>query len=63
MKTEMLEMRVQPNEKEAFRLAARESGLGLSTWARERLRRAARIELEEAGLPNPIVSELSEEKC
>ena len=61
MKTEMLEIRVKPNEKEAFRRAARANGMGLSTWARQRLRKAARIDLEEQGLPNPFVSEFSDE--
>jgi uncharacterized protein (DUF1778 family) len=48
-RTERVELRLEPREKEAFLLAAEGSGLSLSSWIRERLRRAARRELEEAG--------------
>jgi uncharacterized protein (DUF1778 family) len=48
MKTESMEIRVQPEEKTAFREAAELAGIPLSAWVRERLRRAARIELIEA---------------
>lgn len=45
---EYLEIRVDSAEKEAFRDAANLAGIPLATWARERLRRAAIRELEEA---------------
>jgi uncharacterized protein (DUF1778 family) len=48
-KTEMLRLRLSPDEKLAFERAANISGLPVSGWVRERLRRAARIELEDAG--------------
>jgi len=48
MKTDMLEIRVQPAEKLGFQEAAEIAGIPLSAWVRERLRRAARIELIEA---------------
>jgi uncharacterized protein (DUF1778 family) len=48
-KAEMLEVRVGPAEKQTFKDAADLAGIGLSTWVRERLRRIARRELEEAG--------------
>jgi len=48
-KAEGIEIRVTATEKQAFREAADIAGLGLSTWVRERLRRAAIKELEEAG--------------
>jgi len=48
-KSEMLRLRLEPDEKQAFDEAARYSGLALSAWVRERLRRSARIELTEAG--------------
>lgn len=54
-KTETILIRLEPEEKEAFRQAAEISGLSLSTWARERLRRSARIELEEAGKKIPFI--------
>lgn len=50
-----LDMRLQEAEKEGFRAAAELSGLDLSAWIRERLRRVARQELEEAGQPVPFV--------
>ena len=48
-RTERVELRMEPAEKEAFQLAASVCGLGLSAWMRERLRRAAKCDLEEAG--------------
>ena len=48
-KAESIEVRVTPSEKEGFRQAAELSGVGLSTWMRERLRRTAIRELTEAG--------------
>jgi uncharacterized protein (DUF1778 family) len=55
MKTESVEVRMQPEEKTAFREAADLAGIPLSAWIRERLRRAARIELEDAGRQVPFV--------
>lgn len=49
MKTESVEVRMQPEEKKAFREAAELAGIPMSMWIRERLRKAARIELEDAG--------------
>jgi hypothetical protein len=46
-----LDMRLTAAEKEAFRASAELAGLDLSAWVRERLRRAAREELEGAGQP------------
>lgn len=48
-KTEVVEFRVGVAEKMAFEEAAEMAGIGLSTWVRERLRRASIRELEEAG--------------
>jgi uncharacterized protein (DUF1778 family) len=45
----LLEVRLDTEEKQAFKDAAELSGLGLSTWVRERLRQIARKELEDAG--------------
>lgn len=47
MKTDLLEVRLKPDEKRAFKDAAELAGIPLSAWVRERLRRAARIELED----------------
>jgi uncharacterized protein (DUF1778 family) len=48
-KSESLKLRLGPEEKQAFQDAANLSGVALSAWIRERLRKAARKELEEAG--------------
>jgi predicted HicB family RNase H-like nuclease len=57
-KAGVLQVRVEASEKQAFQEAAQLAGIALSAWVRERLRLAAREELEEAGrsaafLPNP----------
>ena len=49
MKQELLKLRVEWEEKRAFQDAADLAGVSLSAWSRERLRKAARIELEGAG--------------
>ena len=48
---EYIELRVSEPEKQAFRDAAERSGLPLATWMRQRLRRVASRELENADLP------------
>jgi hypothetical protein len=50
-----MELRVTTAEKAGFEEAAGIAGLALSAWARERLRRAAIRELEEASRPIPFV--------
>jgi uncharacterized protein (DUF1778 family) len=50
-----LDMRLQDAEKEGFRAAAELAGLDLSAWIRERLRRVAREELEQAGQVVPFL--------
>lgn len=48
---EYIELRVSTPEKQAFRDASERAGIPLATWARERLRRIATRELENAELP------------
>lgn len=48
-KVDILEVRLAKGEKDAFRDASELAGIPLSAWVRERLRRVARVELEEAG--------------
>jgi hypothetical protein len=48
MKTESILIRVSPEEKEAFQRVSEISGVALSAWIRERLRRYAARELQEA---------------
>jgi hypothetical protein len=51
LKDESLLIRVGLDEKEAFKDAAELAGISLSSWVRERLRRNAIIELQEAARP------------
>jgi hypothetical protein len=55
MKTEVFKVRLTDLEKLGFQEAAELAGLPLSAWVRERLRRAARVELEDAGKAIPFV--------
>jgi antitoxin component of RelBE/YafQ-DinJ toxin-antitoxin module len=55
MKSDSLKIRLGPEEKQAFQDAAELAGVALSAWIRERLRKAARHELEEAGLRIPFL--------
>ena len=50
-KSETVKFRLDNREKQAFEDAARLAGIDLSAWIRERLRKSARRELEDAGLP------------
>lgn len=61
-RTETLKFRVEPGEKEAFQQSAELAGIPLSTWIRERLRKAARIELQDAGKQIPFLKVQLEEK-
>jgi uncharacterized protein (DUF1778 family) len=54
-RTERMEFRLEPDEKTAFQAAADLAGVPLSSWVRERLRRAARRELEEADQKVPFL--------
>jgi uncharacterized protein (DUF1778 family) len=54
-KADYLEVRLEVAEKEAFKEAADIAGLALSAWVRERLRKAARRELEESGRLVPFL--------
>lgn len=58
-KSETLELRINSLEKEAFKKASSIAGIGLSAWARERLRVAAMRELDEATQPIPFLQSLS----
>lgn len=55
MKTATVQIRLDPAEKLAFEQAARLSGIALSAWMRERLRRAARAELVDSGRQVPFI--------
>jgi uncharacterized protein (DUF1778 family) len=58
-KLDYIEVRCGESEKQAFRSAAEAAGLQLSGWIRERLRRAARKELEDLEMPVAFLDRLS----
>jgi hypothetical protein len=55
-KSESVLLRMEEREKEGFAAAAKVAGAPLSVWMRERLRRAAIRELEEAGKRIPFLT-------
>lgn len=55
MKSSRVELRMEPEEKDAFEAAAKIAGLPLSTWMRTSLRRAVIREFEEASRPVPFL--------
>jgi uncharacterized protein (DUF1778 family) len=59
LKADYIEVRCEESEKQAFRVAAEAAGLPLSGWIRERLRRAARKELEDMDMPVAFLERLS----
>ena len=58
-KTEFMRLRLSPEEKQGFQMAADLSGISMSAWMRERLRKAATSELESAGRSIPFLVERS----
>lgn len=62
MKNETLNLRISGPEKQSFEDAAALAGIPLSAWIRERLRSAARRDLEEAGLPIAFVEEVRKQQ-
>jgi predicted HicB family RNase H-like nuclease len=57
--SESLLVRVEVNEKEAFKDAAALAGVSLSAWARERLRQVASRELKSAAQPIAFLRHLA----
>lgn len=51
LKSERIELRLSPAERETFQDAADLAGIPLSAWIRERLRQSATKELEASALP------------
>lgn len=56
-KTKFMKLRLTPEEKHGFQMAADLSGISLSAWMRERLRKVATSELESAGRSIPFLAE------
>lgn len=57
--SEIVNIRIEPLEKIAFKEAADIAGVPLSIWMRERLRRSSIKELEEMGRPIPFLKDFS----
>lgn len=57
-KSEIIRIRIASDEKSAFQNAADLSGISLSAWMRERLRRAARRELQDANRKVPFLENI-----
>lgn len=60
-KSESILLKLEPEEKEAFRQVAELAGVPLTVWIRERLRRSARIELQDAGKQVPFLKRKTED--
>lgn len=60
-KGELFQMRLDGAEKQGFQQAADLAGLTLSAWVRERLRRVAARELEEARQIVPFLNRSKDE--
>ncbi|MDB5292010.1 MAG: hypothetical protein JWL69_3251 [Phycisphaerales bacterium] len=58
-KDDYLELRLDTAEKQAFKDAADLAGMALSVWVRERLRKVAKKELEDAEKPVAFLGRLS----
>ena len=54
--TESMNLRLHKTERSAFGTAAKIAGLTVGQWMRERLRRAARAELEDAKRDVPFMA-------
>jgi hypothetical protein len=55
LRTEDLLVKLKVDEQEAFKDAAELAGVTLSSWVRERLRRVALVELQEASRPVAVL--------
>jgi predicted HicB family RNase H-like nuclease len=55
LRNDNLLVRLEPNEKEAFKDAADLAGMSLSAWVRQRLRQIAIKELKSAAHPIPFL--------
>lgn len=58
-KSDIVQIRVTPLEKASFERAAEVSGLSISAWVRERLRKDARLELQSSGIKVPFLADIT----
>ena len=54
-KSEVVQFRADALEKQAFEQAAKDAGLTVSSWVRERIRQVCRDELEKNGRKVPFL--------
>ena len=59
-KEQLLQIRVQADEKQSFEEAADLAGIAMSAWVRERLRNCARRELIDAGRKVPFLQPMAQ---
>ena len=59
MKAYNLQVRLSQAEKESIKLAAEAAGLSVSSWLRDRLRKAARTELQASGQKVPFLESVN----
>lgn len=57
-KEQSIMIRVSQLEKEGFARAAEISGIGLSAWARQKLRSAAIKDLQDVGMKIPFIKSI-----
>lgn len=50
-----LQVRMPVSERDSYKAAAEVSGLSVSSWVRDRLRKASRQELQSAGIKVPFL--------
>ncbi len=55
MKDYNLQVRLTQAERDTLKTAADAAGLSVSAWLRDRLRRAARLELQSSGIKVPFL--------
>ena len=55
MKDYNLQVRLTQAERETLKMAAQAAGISLSAWLRDRLRKAARVELQSSGIKVPFL--------
>jgi len=59
MKNTQILIKLSDTEKEGFKKAAEIAGIGLSAWARQKLRSAAIKDLQEVGEKIPFLNQIN----
>lgn len=61
-KSNVVQVRMSPDEKASFERAAAAAGVSLSAWVRQRLRAAAMTELQASGLKVPFIEAIKDSR-